>query len=332
MKKYLCGFFLTMVFSQSLFAALPTFANYYYFGDSLTDMGNYIANPVQACVNVDAPVTNPTGSLDGYNNFVWVDDTGEGFGSATPGALSGSGYNGTPSGNNWAISGYETGYSSIDKTPGMVGETQNFVKVHAVDPNALYVLWAGSNDLIQRVFPQPPTAPTPPGVVIAGGMSNIVASVSNLYAAGARKFLIIGVPDISQTPLASNPTPNATYLIGLLFNYQKQVQEVCFLWNSVLFNSAAADAHAPGKAPLLYLKNKYPDIQIYAFNPFFLLDAIAADPSSFGYTTPVPDNNEVTWCVNGGNADSYIFFNYIHPTGYTHHLLAQYIRSNSALF
>jgi phospholipase/lecithinase/hemolysin len=94
MKNKCLSIVASFVFAtQVATALLPSYSHIYYFGDSFTDMGNYVeANPTP-CVNVSAPVTN---TLSGSNaGSTWANNNSAGF-SASASKLGG---------NDWAVAG-----------------------------------------------------------------------------------------------------------------------------------------------------------------------------------------------------------------------------------
>jgi phospholipase/lecithinase/hemolysin len=116
---------------------------------------------------------------------------------------------------NFAFGGAGTGLSTTTPTgftvPGLLGQVQMFKDLQpsaALAAPALYVLIAGSNDYVFST----PAAPADP-VAIVG---NIATAIQELYALGARNFLVLNVPDLGAVPLIP-PEAKAglTYLSGV---------------------------------------------------------------------------------------------------------------------
>jgi phospholipase/lecithinase/hemolysin len=116
---------------------------------------------------------------------------------------------------NFAFGGAGTGLSTTTPTGftvfGLLGQVamfRDFQPSPAVAAPALYVLIAGSNDY---VFATPAAPPDPVAVV-----GNIARAIQELYALGARNFLILNVPDLGAVPLVP-PEAKAglTYLSGV---------------------------------------------------------------------------------------------------------------------
>lgn len=61
-----------------------------------------------------------------------------------------------------------------------------------IDPQAVYVVWAGPNDIRMGTADLPLT--------VATAVANIVAIVENLEAAGAKHILVPGMPDLGLAP------------------------------------------------------------------------------------------------------------------------------------
>ena len=63
--------------------------------------------------------------------------------------------------------------------------------VSAVDPNALYVVWAGGNDILDS---------TDPIAAASTAASNVIANVNTLSSIGANFFLVPNLPDLGLIP------------------------------------------------------------------------------------------------------------------------------------
>ena len=68
-----------------------------------------------------------------------------------------------------------------------------------MDPNALYTIWIGSNDLADIAA----TDPTHAAVDVATVVANIDTTINDLAKMGAKNFLVLTVPDLGTTPLAA---------------------------------------------------------------------------------------------------------------------------------
>jgi outer membrane lipase/esterase len=168
-------------------AALPAaagFSNAYYFGDSLSDTGNVFA--LTGGTTPPAPYFNGRFS-DGP---VWVEVLAAGIGLPVSATASLQG------GNNYAFGGARTTGGSI---PSLLVQVGVFVGgVPALDPNALYVVVAGGNDMRDARLAG---AATIPGAATAAA-NNIQTALSQLAGKGARSVLVANLPDLGATPEA----------------------------------------------------------------------------------------------------------------------------------
>lgn len=303
--------------SEPVFAALPIYSKTVYFGDSLTDMGNFTSTLPFNCDKFNAPETNQKGGTNPGD--VWSNIQSAGF-SATPSS---------GGGNDWAIVGAET--SDLN------GEIANYLKINGniADPSTLYVVWVGSNDILFRSFNFiDPKQNIDPNQVLTEGMQNLGDGLSRLYNAGARNFLVIGVPDISETPITASHA-ELLYFIGVLNSRKDDLQKQCAAWNAALFETSGVNqANPTSLSPLTSLLAHHPDAQIFTWNPTQLLASAAANPSKYNYPDMIngKPNDEVIACTSKTNPDNYLFYNFIHPTSRSHTLLATNIRQCAVNF
>lgn len=171
-------------------AQAAPYSNVVFFGDSLMDAGNvYIAS------NFTEPPSPPyyPGRLS--NGPTWVESFAAGLGlpGASTALLAG--------GNNYAWAGAFSGIDGL-AGPGTGLQAQVFGQwgpVHpAADPNALYVLGIGGNDLRYVNGQHQPTAmpySTPETV-----LGNLMVTLHALVNAGARHLLVANIPDMGLVP------------------------------------------------------------------------------------------------------------------------------------
>lgn|GEM_PF-5180925 len=315
----------TLVFalSTAAFAGLPTapgsFSHIYTFGDSLSDVGNAILpHTSNLCDVTTIPVTNLVGSDDYPGGKLWINVLAEhyGFGPDSPeqrGVFHG--------GTNYAISG-----AMVSNLLGDRGQVHFYLAMHGnkADPKALYVFWIGSNDIIERIFLDREA----PGTVVADSILEMRAALIKLYHAGARHFLILGLPDISYTPLATNSNPEQLGLpLGspTLTPVNSLVKEACLTWNKALTESPLG---------LKSLAAQHPNAHYYFVDIATLLSSLGHLKEDNPYNLPVTINGapNVTqvWCHNPSmNPDDFVFFNDIHPTTHAHKLVALRVLSHA---
>lgn len=320
--------------------------NMVFFGDSLTDLANKHETEQKLkdnpCVIVKPPVTN-VDPVPGVPNAVydklWASMTVPASADSlafTFGAVASS-----QGGNDYAVSGAETS--------GMIGQVNDYIKkmrsLHPnvpynqllKDPNKLYAVWGGSNDvfhLIEHVLLEhldhpeliAPELKKKLPHVVGDGEENTIGLIKILANAGARNFLVLGLPDLADTPLVASPDMDWNTKVGLLHPFASTLTQVVAVWNSNLLDllHGFVIAQKQGDHPRT--------INIYWFNPRPLMDKIAADPEGNGFKY----GDKVIWCqppdvVNVENPDDYMFFNMIHPTGALHAMLAKHIVQDSKL-
>ncbi|MFO1190613.1 MAG: SGNH/GDSL hydrolase family protein [Rhodoferax sp.] len=184
------------------------------FGDSLSDTGN-VLSLTTAFSQPSFP--SFTGSAGRFSDGpAWTEYLAAGLGRAGDAAPSNRLFAGlatgvisigAPGGQNYAYGGARTGLSgSAGATTGLLGQLvawDNSPSIlgggpltRAADPNALYVVMAGANDL--RDYRDGVSGALTPAAV-AG---NVVGALGLLANAGARHFLISTLPDLGLTPEA----------------------------------------------------------------------------------------------------------------------------------
>ncbi len=231
-----------------LFASSASGAEFtatYFFGDSLTDTGNLLS-------------LDPNSDGDGIhwqgrksNGLLWSDYVAEARGTnATASELGGTNYAaggaythapnfnpfGVPSLNNLS----DPNHFSL---AGQIGKYRSFSS-NVADPGALYTIWMGHNDW--AIGGAANTAPA-----AAVGVAVITQAIQDLYADGARNFL---VPDI----LVFDPNaPN--YIYGAAFNVSLD-------------------------AELVTLEGSLAGIEVYRANAAPGMLAVSGDLAGNGYT------------------------------------------------
>jgi outer membrane lipase/esterase len=173
-------------------------------------------------------------------------------------------------------------------------------------PDALYALWVGSNDL-QDAFAA--LEPDPTGAasqaIIAEALEATGDSIQRLWDAGASSFLVLNLPNIALAPATRTLGPDA----------QAAAQGLSILYNTGL------EETLQGLEALPDLE----DIVILRLDIFAILNAAVADPESFGLSNST-DSCITPDVVRGAicrRPDTYLFWDYVHPTTQAHRLLAK---------
>ncbi len=265
----------------------------YAFGDSLSDVGN-----VFALTGVPPP---PYANGQFSNGPVWVQGLAAGLGLAplTPSVLGGTDY---------AYGSGETGNASFDTSNpmtdllGSTGQLVQFETTHTTaDPNALYTIWIGANDLSDI---PPGSTPAQVATDIATIAVNIDTAIGTLAGLGAKNFLIVTVPDLGKIPeaIAAGPLGVAT---------------------GTALSSSLNSTLVAGSGPIPSLANlaAVDGLNLKVLNTFSLIDAITANQGAYNLMD-VTDQCLVgtTVCAN---PSQYLFWDELHPTAAGHAIVAE---------
>lgn len=307
----------------SLFAAtaVPTagaaqFSNIYVFGDSLSDVGYF--RGFLASAGVPAQLASIMGRYTTNPGPVWSELVAQYYGLS---ATSSNASNGNV---------FAQGGARVTEVPGVStppGQAQRPVATqiseyltranNTADPNALYTVWAGANDLFFNL-----------GVLQAGGITqaqlqtNVLAAataeigqIARLKAAGAQYIAVFTLPNIGATPaFGTNPLAPA-------------VTQLSAGYNTTLFTGLQGAG-----------------IKVIPVDTFSLFNQILANPAAYGFTNTTgiacgafpPVTTAATanslFCYTGNlvapNANqSYIFADFVHPTSAAHAIVAQFTTS-----
>ncbi len=279
-------------------ARASSFDAIYAFGDSLSDVGNVYAATGGA--EPGAPYVNGQFS----NGPVWIQDLAAGLGLAplTPSLLGGTDY---------AYGAAETGPTAFNTSnpltdlTGPGGQLTQFQATHpTADPNALYTIWIGSDDIVDILAG---AAPSQYAADIGIAVNNVDTAIGTLAAEGAKNFLIATVPDLGVTPEARAGGPAV----------QAAASPLAAGFDSGLVNSATMLASLDS-------------LNLSILNTYSLVDAIVANPSFYGFT------NVTTPCLTGAvnysggtvcaattaAQNQYLFWDMLHPTAAGHAIIA----------
>nr|WP_272889362.1 autotransporter domain-containing SGNH/GDSL hydrolase family protein [Stutzerimonas stutzeri] len=321
--------------SVAAHAQTSPYSQFVNFGDSLSDAGNF--------PDTGSPLLggNPTGGLRFTNRTGpnYTADNSEYAGQVVTQVLANRlGLQSLPStpllpalltgnsdGTNYAVGGYLTEQildsltltSVVDTGTGLSRSRAGYlIENPQVDPNGLYYLNGGANDIFQLVRSGPFTAEQAADTT-SQAAKNMVEAVGALQAAGARYIVISDLPDVGETPLGNSLPGFGTILNGL----------------SDAFNAAlAAGLQAQGGNYVLLnnrllLSEVRADLARYGFDPTidqtavcFSGDDCTSDPT-YGLT-------DLTLNTNANADPSRLLFNDgVHPTTAVHQISADYIYS-----
>lgn len=277
------------------------------FGDSLSDPGNAFVLLHEVAVAPyaaipDAPYAR--GGLRFSNGATWVEQLAKslnlkrsaGPALATPGVFS-----------NYAIGGARArAIGPVHLSTQVDRFLADFAGFAPAD--ALYVVWAGGDDLRDAVeaFAFDPSGVTSYGI-LNDAVAAIVANIAQLHAAGARVFLVPNGPNLALVPAILAQGMGAQ-IVGQML--------------SVAFNDMLA-------AALTTLEGQLAGETIYRFDVFTLMNQTVAAPAAAGVTEVAipcitPDTRVGAVC---NRPDDYLFWDAIHPTRVGHAILANHAQT-----
>lgn len=286
------------------------FSGVYVFGDSLSDAGIYrpglaaLVGGTAAAAGLGRFTTNP--------GPVWSELVSTYYGF-TP----------SPSNANNGNIFAQGGMRVTDPAPASLlgpGGTQRPVSTQiteylargngAADPNALYGVWVGANDVFTQLGALQAGAITQAQLqtnVLAAATAEI-GQIARLRGAGARYIMVFTIPDIGVTPgFATNPL--ASSITQLVAGY-----------NTTLLTGLQSQG-----------------ISVIPIDSFSLLAEIRANPTPYGFTnitvpacTPAGSSSLTCSAANlaaPNAATSFIFADGVHPTTAAHRIVADYALS-----
>lgn len=343
MRKYLAGCLTAIVLSTPA-TALASFSNMYVFGDSLSDNGNLYnwtaaPNPVTGVLPIAISPPYFAGRFENgksYSELLWSDLQSSGH-LQTSGDLSPRGLKpwgppeldpNPPAGTNYAVGGARSRYHRFDIAAGslpplglppgaalfspfsLLGQYQQFSADYggSADPNALYVVWAGSNDVgdaLELINPALGSNALVPALMRLGeAITDVSTVLSGLVGEGAHYLLVPNVPDLGLVP-ETNSDPDVSGAATLL---------------STIYNAA-----------LNQVLDSLSGTSIYRYDSFGFLQHVVKSPPEFGFTNVTdaclqglfvapPPTGPVSIC---STPDDYLFWDTLHPSAHAHELLAQ---------
>lgn len=285
------------------FAQAPTVQ--WTFGDSLSDDGN---------IRDDVGVTFPPPPYAGgrfSNGPVWAESLPGLLGTPlTPETNVAVG--GALSGRDNSLNGEPVVRALGIRLPGLLDQVDRVLAARpSLDPGGLYVVWAGNNDAIALVGDVAAAPEAGRAAVRDAGtgaaVANVETAVRRLVAAGARRVLVPGIPDLGRVP-DERLQANAAV-----------ASSVSARFNDTLRARMGAVASETG-------------VTIETYDVAGLLRDAAADPRAYGFAVVDSPCLEKAACVLGGRAvqDGYLFWDDLHPTTAAHSLLARMIAADGS--
>jgi phospholipase/lecithinase/hemolysin len=255
-------------------AATPTYDNLIVFGDSYCDVGNlFIATG-------GAEPAPPYYDMRFSNGPLWVDHVAGFLGVPLTASLAG--------GTDYAFGGaWVTQPQSVTGVPSVPQQVEIYLAQNGgkADPNALYILEGGGNDILDTTTGTPEEL----GNEIALG---IASSELLLRRAGARHFVIPDLFNVGLLPAAAG---------------------------NVSFATLASTATNKSEDELLGFEELLQGVYILRMNVFSLLNAVETDPTHFGFTDITDPCLTTSVCAD---PDHTFFWDTHHPTEFGHAFFA----------
>lgn len=269
------------------------FSQTVFFGDSLTDAGYF--RPL-----LPANVQAVTGQFTTNPGLVWSQWLADFYGTGA--AANGNGQTGS----NYAAGGARNGVDVVNAlgfVPSLATQTTNYLAANGgrADPDALYTVWGGANDLF-AVAADPANAQA----IVGGAVAAQVGIIGALQAAGAQYILVPNIPDLGLTPAQRAQGPAA----------QAQGTALATMYNDALFATLASS-----------------NLSVIPVDTFHFLQEVVASPGMFGIsnvtgTACMPQITaqsltcNPTSLVSPDAPDSYLFADGVHPASGAHRAIA----------
>ena len=270
-----------------------------FFGDSLTD-GGYFSPITQGKLGI-----KESGQFTTNPDNVWATSFAEQLGTTSVANTVGS----AQTGNNYAIGGARAGVDILNTDFGVNipvasvnTQVNGYLANKKIDPNGLYVVWGGANDLLAAAATGNPASAVN---IISLAVKSQVDTINTLKNNGANYILVPNIPDIGLTPTA----------IAAGAGFQSSGTLLANMYNQSMYNGAGATG-----------------ANIIPLDTFSLLQQVTANPTAYGFTNvtqPACTTASSLVCgssnlvVPGAN-ESYFFADGIHPSGRAHQLIADY--------
>lgn len=281
-------------------SAAAQFSQAIFFGDSLSDSGNY-----------KSLLPPGTGKFTTNPGPVWSEVFAQHFDLAAIPSTAG--------GTNYAYGG-----ARVTDLPGILGaplnpndatpvatQVKQFLAKGPADPNAIYTIQAGGNDFFYQLGLLAAGLATPDQVQAALGQAaiNLGKQAAILQAAGARYLVVWTVPDVG------------TSLFGQASGQAAQLTALSNFFNTTLMSTLNAAG-----------------VQAIRFNAFALQNEVLSHPGIYGLTNVtgvaclIPPAQTIALCnpstlVSPDAASTYFWANGDHPTTAIHRILGDAVVS-----
>ena len=263
-----------------------------FFGDSLTDSGHF--RP--ALVGSAGPSAAVLGRFTTNPGLVWSEFLADYYGTNAASDNQG--------GDNYAVGGARTGVDTtgaLGPIPSVATQLSNYLASNGgrADPNALYTVWGGANDLFAVA------AGAPAQATIGAAVTSQIGVIGGLQQAGARYVLVPNIPDLGKTPqfLAQGAAGSAAGT------------QLAATYNAALFGGLTSAG-----------------LRVIPMDAFSLIGEISASPATYGFanvTNPACGAVSSLICspanyATPSAAETYAFADGVHPSTGAHRILGQY--------
>jgi outer membrane lipase/esterase len=296
---------LTLGLAQTSAAATGPYDSLYVFGDSLSDAGN-----VAALTGGAVPIF-PYYPYGRFSNGLNYADVLAGKLGVNPITIQNQGPALLPSlaplGTNYAWGGATTGGSVSPLPASAVPTVLQQVGFYSLarqqglpaDPNGLFVLWGGANDLrdaISYASAHPGDSFAKGDAVVKNAVDNIKQALVGLENQGAVNVLVPNLPDLGQIPetraldAADGVFPTAQYATAL----------------TGLFN-----------ADLASMLNSFQGLSIKQLDVYSIFNDVIQHPNNYhldNVTDPCFQGTIATGGAVCGTPNTYLFWDQLHPT------------------
>jgi phospholipase/lecithinase/hemolysin len=203
-KQAVAAGFVLFSFMLPTKASAVSFDQLYVFGDSLSDTGN-----IYNATSQTYPPSPPYYDGRFSNGPIWVDYLGDQLG-LTPTLFTTIASTPPTQGINFAFGGASSGSGNVivpnPNLPGVLQQVEDYAGLlqanhQTADPNALYTLWGGANDLLFSNAGNSATV-----------ISNISQALNILAGVGAKNILVFNLPNLGELPGDQTSGLNTTTL------------------------------------------------------------------------------------------------------------------------
>ena len=284
------------------------------FGDSLSDAGFY--RPFLLSLGLPAPLVATMGRFTTNPGPVWSEAVSNYYGTApAPSNANGSIY--AQGGARVNGVGFSTPPGAAERSVTVqIGEYLAANGGHA-DPNSLYTIWAGANDIFFQLGALQAGAigATQLQANVLQAATDEITQIGRLRASGARYIMVFALPDIGATPAFAGTGATGAAVTQLSAGY-----------NTTLFAGLASAG-----------------LRVIPVDTFTLFKEISANPSAYGFTNitspacglfpPIvtrPQDITSLFCnpstlVAPNASTTYAFADFVHPTTGSHAIIAQFV-------